>query len=277
MNQHTEPRYWAIIPAAGKGLRMDGEIPKQYLSIDDYPVLCHTLSQFLAHPSIAGVILVLSEQDHYWSDIEYRDPNTESKLFTCIGGKERVNSVLAGLNRLKTLAVDKDSVLVHDAARPGINAELIDRVIATSEQENLIASNGSSVEAKNSHGVIVATPAVDTLKQVDSSGYLVSTLNRSNIWHAQTPQCFNLKDLHKALQLAVETISVEKDRHQITDEASAVERLNIKTKVVRGSEQNFKITRQGDLERSREIVKEQLLQNKRCAPEKFFKKYRTDD
>jgi len=255
----TQPstRYWAVIPAAGQGRRMGGNVPKQYLPINGFPLLCHTISLFLDHPQIAGTVVVVSEADQYWPIIQSKVIHSFTakpfQLLIASGGKERIDSVYSGLKRLSSIASAQDRVLVHDAARPGIQVELIDQVI---------------LAAENNQGVILGLPITDTLKQVNAQGTIESTLDRNFIWQAQTPQCYPYASLCQGFEKALNS----KNTKYFTDEASVMESLGIKTQMVLGSETNFKVTRKGDLVKVQNMLNHQLEQCQRVSPQTFFER-----
>lgn len=218
--------FWAIVPAAGSGERMGGEIPKQYLKLHGKPILAHTLEGLLAYPRIKKIIVVIAPNDTYWPSIA--DTLSERhKIMTTHGGQARYDSVLNGLSALSETASENDWVLVHDAVRPCLSHQDLDHLI-----ENLV---------DHPIGGVLGYPVRDTLKHTDDTGHIVSTLNRSNIWQAQTPQMFRYGYLHKALQHAVET------GQAITDEAGALELMGYHPKMVLGHPNNIKITHPEDL------------------------------
>ena len=212
----------AVVPAAGIGKRMEANCPKQYLKINSLTILEHTVLNLLSHPDITQVILVISAEDEYFNEsLLVNHPDVVS----VIGGKERVNSVLAGLK-----AIDETKhqwALVHDAARPCIEHKDIDALIASCRQTN--------------YGGILASLARDTMKSSDSKSQITATVERSNLWHALTPQMFETKILINAIEQALV------DEIIITDESSAIEYLGLPSLLVEGSSENIKITRPEDL------------------------------
>jgi 2-C-methyl-D-erythritol 4-phosphate cytidylyltransferase len=217
------PRYWAVVPAAGKGSRMQAERPKQYLPLLGRTVLEHTVGRLAAHPRISGVMIALAPDDAWWPAIAERLP----PVATTWGGAERCDSVRNALHALRDVAADDDWVLVHDAARPCLRARDIDR---------LIEELGTS-----SDGGILAVPARDTLKRCRDDGAIEATVDRSRLWHALTPQMFRLRLLSGALARAA-----ARGTH-VTDEAQAVELAGGVPRVVEGHGDNIKITRPEDL------------------------------
>lgn len=225
--------FWFIVPAAGAGRRMGSDKPKQYLQLQGKTILDHTLSRLLSVDLLAGIILALDEQDIEFTNSIYAK---HEKIHRVTGGKERADSVLAGLHFLADKAVQQDWILVHDAARPCVTNECISLL-----QSRL---------ANDPVGGILAVPVVDTIKRVDTQT-IVQTIDRSTLWQAQTPQMFRYGVLYKALYEAI-------DRKQaITDEASAIELAGLPAKIIEGSTDNIKITRPADLDLAAYILKKQ--------------------
>ncbi|MGH8271599.1 MAG: 2-C-methyl-D-erythritol 4-phosphate cytidylyltransferase, partial [Gammaproteobacteria bacterium] len=139
---------WAIIPAAGNGERFGGAQPKQYLPLAGRPMLGHVVDLFLASSSIAGVAVALAADDNHWPEVKPAHP--AKPVLTAIGGATRADSVLAALAAIADRLADDDWVLVHDAARPCLDAEDMERLIATLADDPV--------------GGILAAPVVDTLK-----------------------------------------------------------------------------------------------------------------
>ncbi|CDI03750.1 4-diphosphocytidyl-2C-methyl-D-erythritol synthase [Candidatus Competibacter denitrificans Run_A_D11] len=219
-------RYWAIVPAAGTGKRLGSTIPKQYLTLLDRPVIAHTLAALLQHPRIEGAVVVVDSKDCWWPDIA-ASLDTAKPLWRAPGGTERCHSVLNGLEVLQAQAESTDWVLVHDAARPCLTAADLDRLFAQLADDPV--------------GGLLATPVRDTLKQADSSGRIGVTVDRSQLWHALTPQMFRLGDLHHALRAALARGLL------VTDEAAAMEAAGFSPRLVEGRADNIKITRPEDL------------------------------
>ena len=213
------PRYFALVPAAGVGARMSAGCPKQYMPLAGKPMLRHVLDTFAAAPAIAHTYVVGSSEDGYIADVL----GSASHLFDRIsviyhGGATRHQTVLNGLHAIESLAGENDWVLVHDAARPGLTAELIDRLVMELRDDPV--------------GGLLALPVVDTLKRSDGQRRAQETVSRDRLWAAQTPQMFRYGLLRRALEEADE----------VTDEASAVEVLGLQPKLVEGSPRNFKVT-----------------------------------
>lgn len=215
---------WAVVPAAGSGRRMAAEVPKQYLRIAGTTLLEHTLRALLACPDIRGVVVVLDPTDRRADSVaSLSDP----RVFTTAGGAERADSVLAGLRFLADYAGESDWALVHDAARPCLPVADIKRLIEQVTRDGI--------------GALLAQRCNDTIKQVNAEGRVETTLDRSVLWRAQTPQMFRLDALRDALQQAVD------DSVMITDEASAMERAGHPVAIVEGPDCNLKVTVPDDL------------------------------
>jgi 2-C-methyl-D-erythritol 4-phosphate cytidylyltransferase len=219
MNQQSH-RYVALVPAAGVGARMGAGSPKQYLPIGGKPMLRHTLDAFAGSPLIAHTYVVVSVDDPFIDGIV---PPQGVTVLRC-GGASRLESVRNGLWALENQLQANDWVLVHDAARPGLNAELI---------EKLIREVG-----EHPAGGLLALPVVDTVKRAVNDE--VATISRDGLWLAQTPQMFRFRLLADALEAAT-------DPAAITDDASAVEALGLAPKLVEGHPRNLKVTLPSDI------------------------------
>jgi 2-C-methyl-D-erythritol 4-phosphate cytidylyltransferase len=213
---------WCVVPAAGRGARVGGEVPKQYLPIAGKPMLLHTLERLAAHPRIAGLMVVLEAGDARWPKwLMFND----KPVRTTTGGAERADSVLAGLRALGGQVVESHFVMVHDAARPCVRAADISRLI----EQGVPAG-----------GALLAAPVRDTLKRADAQGRVAATESREARWRAQTPQLFRLGELVRALE------SARAGGKGVTDEAMAMERAGYKPLLVEGSEDNIKVTTPAD-------------------------------
>lgn len=215
---------WAVVPAAGVGKRMGGDIPKQYLPLAGKTVLECTLDSLLQHPGIQAIVVATSPEDVWWPEYIPRD---SQRVIRVEGGRERCHSVNNGLKYLLTSASPEDWVLVHDAARPCLRIEDIDRLM----------------EALGSHptGGLLALPVSDTVKRAGPKGEVIETVSREGLWRALTPQMFRLGDLYRALTEAIGA------GVPITDEASAMEWAGFSPRLVEGSPDNIKITHPQDL------------------------------
>ena len=220
MTNTAIPKYVALIPAAGVGARMAAGCPKQYLPINGKPMLRHTIEAFLSSPLVAHTYVVVSPCDAY---IDAILPEQGVTVLRC-GGATRMESIRNGLHQLSTTLTEHDWVLVHDAARPGLNAELIARLIGETGAHPV--------------GGLLALPVVDTVKR--SVADEVTTVPRDSLWLAQTPQMFRHRLLLRALEAAT-------DPNAITDDASAVEALGLAPKLVEGHPCNLKVTLPADI------------------------------
>jgi 2-C-methyl-D-erythritol 4-phosphate cytidylyltransferase len=220
----NSPSHWAVVPAAGVGKRMGSSVPKQYLDLNGRAVIDHTIERLLMHPSIDGVYVALSAEDTRWERTEFAD---HPDLVTLEGGTERCYSVLNALDRLVERASADDWVLVHDAARPCVRRDDIDHLI----------------EMVLSHpvGGLLGMPVRDTMKRTDTADRIETTVERSQLWHAFTPQMFRVGLLRDALNGALDAGFL------VTDEASAMEWAGHRPIMVEGHADNLKITRPEDL------------------------------
>lgn len=224
MTQNT-PRYFALIPAAGIGARMAAGGPKQYISISGKPMLRHTVEAFLSSPLVHHTYVVVSEADGLIDEVvpDIVLPQSKVSVLRC-GGATRMDSVQNALRQLAGELGDDDWVLVHDAARPGLDAALIEKLITTVGQDPV--------------GGLLALPVVDTVKR--NGGATVQTVARDGLWLAQTPQMFRYRLLCNALAAAT-------DASAITDDASAVEAMGLSPKLVEGHPRNLKVTLPADI------------------------------
>lgn len=219
-------RFWLVIPAAGIGARMAADRPKQYLQVAGRSILEHTLQRFLDHPALRGVVVSLAADDPYWPVLAVA---SDPRIRRTAGGRERADSVLAGLETLKNEgAADDDWVLVHDAARPNLALEDLQRLLDSLADDPV--------------GGLLAVPARDTLKRAGADGRVQETVDRSVIWQAYTPQMFRLGALRRALAQALRA------QVAITDEASAMEWAGLAPRLVEGRADNLKVTRPEDLQ-----------------------------
>jgi 2-C-methyl-D-erythritol 4-phosphate cytidylyltransferase len=217
------PRYFALIPAAGVGARMAADGPKQYLHLGGKPMLRHTLDAFLSSERISHTFVVVSEGD---PQIDAVAPSHGVTVLRC-GGATRMESIRNGLAAMAAMAEpvrDSDWVLVHDAARPGLTAGLIDKLIIEVGVHPV--------------GGLLALPVVDTVKRAEAGA--VSTISRDALWLAQTPQMFRLGLLREALAAATDAAAV-------TDDASAVEAIGHAPLLVEGHPRNLKVTLPRDI------------------------------
>lgn len=217
---------WAVVPAAGRGTRFGGPVPKQYLPAAGQPVIAHTLAALLGNPVVAGVMVAIAENDVDWPGWNALG---DKPVLTCVGGATRADSVLAGLLALPDSVRADDFVLVHDAARPNLRQSDLNRLLEVGRADPV--------------GGILAAPVRDTLKRAGVDGGIDATEPREQLWRAFTPQMFRRHQLLRALQQA-SAAGVE-----VTDEAMAIERLGLRPLLVECAEDNFKVTTPADLAR----------------------------
>jgi len=231
----------AIIPAAGIGLRMGADIPKQFLILRDMPILAITLGVFQRSAPIDHIIVV-APRDEIKRCEEIAERYGISKLYDIVaGGKRRQDSVRNGLYSARSIADESDIVLIHDGVRPFIKEDLIKRLID---------------EARSERAIAVGIPAKDTVKMVDEKGYVLTTMERSKIWLIQTPQVFRFKDIYDAHERAY----IE-GWEGITDDSMLLEKMGIKVKVIEGYEENIKITTPFDLKLADAILQIKARKN----------------
>jgi len=220
---------YALVVAAGRGTRFGGTLPKQYLPLAGSTVLHHAVAGFAAHPRIAGVQVVIRPEDG--NEFE-RAMRGVSVLPPVPGGAERQDSVRLGLEALAPQAPER--VLIHDGARPFPDAGLIDRVL-----------DGLDREA----AAIPALPLGDTVKRV-ADGRIVETVDRSQLWRAQTPQGFHFAAILAAHRAAVGRV--------LTDDAAVAEAAGIRPLIVAGSDDNLKVTTAADLAAAERLIAARL-------------------
>jgi 2-C-methyl-D-erythritol 4-phosphate cytidylyltransferase / 2-C-methyl-D-erythritol 2,4-cyclodiphosphate synthase len=212
----------ALIVAGGRGLRAGDGIPKQYRDLGGAPVLRHALETFTHHPDIDVVRVVIHPDDHDLYSLAAKGLALGPPIH---GGATRQESCRNGL---ESFAGDPPrNILIHDAARPFIDAPTIDRVIAALDKFD---------------GAIAAVPVHDTLKKADDSGVISATIDRANLWRAQTPQGFRYDLLHAAHTNAA--------HNNFTDDAAIAEAHGLRVTTVPGSEENIKVTTPEDFVRA---------------------------
>jgi 2-C-methyl-D-erythritol 4-phosphate cytidylyltransferase len=221
----------AIIVAAGKGVRMQDPLRKQYLPLAGLPILAHTLTVFAKCDLVGHIYLVIPQDDIDFCRENILDRIKLGDNVTLVaGGSRRQESVYRGLQHIDPAC---RIVIIHDGVRPFVQHDQLAACI-----------NG----AGKFGSCILGVPAYDTLKQVDKSGNIVNTIARDAIWLAQTPQAFRydlIKRAHDQARL---------DGFQGTDDASLVERLGEAVKILRGSRSNIKITHKEDLKIARALL-----------------------
>lgn len=220
----TVPAYWAVVPAAGVGRRMGAALPKQFLALGQQTVLEHSLESLWNGLDLKGLVLVC-EGNPAMASIQSRFEG--HCLIRASGGYKRCHSVLNGLNALLKHAQPDDWVLVHDAARPCVRQQDLKQLC--------------SQLADHPVGGLLGVPARDTMKRTSNNGSVETTVQRTGLWHAFTPQMFRFELLRTALEQAL-SAGVE-----VTDEASAMEHAGYQPLMVEGHADNIKITRPEDL------------------------------
>jgi 2-C-methyl-D-erythritol 4-phosphate cytidylyltransferase len=219
---HTS-RCFLVLPAAGSGQRMAASTPKQYLLLNNKPVIQHTLERIAAHPVLSKVVIALAADDPYWPAVAAALPTSlRAKLLVTVGGAERCDSVLNGLQALQAETQADDWVLVHDVVRPCLHFSDLERLVST------VSSSGV--------GGLLASPVRDTLKRTTAQQYVEMTLERKQLWCAATPQMFRYQQLRDAL------LRLQQQGLVVTDEAQAVELCGHPVQVVSGRSDNIKLT-----------------------------------
>lgn len=221
-----------VIPAAGMGKRMNSNINKQFILLNEKPILSHTIEKFENLQYIDEIIIITREDEIEMCKRDIVDKYEFKKVTSIVkGGSERQDSVYNGIKAVNSKC---DIVLIHDGARPFV------------KENSIIDGIKGAIE----YGACtVGVKVKDTIKVVDSNEYITNTPDRSTLWAVQTPQCFLYDTLLKAYELGI------KDRAIVTDDSMLVERLGIKVKMVMGSYDNIKITTPEDLEIGKAILK----------------------
>lgn len=224
--------HYVIVPAAGIGARIGAAVPKQFLKIGQHTVLDYTLQALLSCVTIKHIVVILSpSHELYKNQLDIEDKRVS---FIYTGGDTRAETVLNGLHYYSSVVRDEDWILVHDAARPCLQLTDLERLFKELEQDPV--------------GGILALPISDTIKQADENERISFTRDRRGLWAAQTPQMFRYKLLREALM---------QHNKDMTDEASSIEKLNLKPKLVYGSSTNIKITYPEDIDMATYILKAQ--------------------
>jgi len=228
---------FAILVAAGKGLRMGLETKKQYLSLDKIPILARTIMAFDMCDQVHEIVLVIPKHDHVYCKQNIIDPFGFTKQIHLVeGGTQRQDSVLNGLKKVyDTTPLDKQTiVLIHDGVRPFVDQEMIKACIK---------------KAIEYGACIPAVKITETIKQANSDLQVEKTINRQFLYTAQTPQTFKLDLILRAFDHAIKTC------FSGTDDASLVEHLGDKVMIINGSKQNIKITTKEDLVFGKQLLK----------------------
>lgn len=220
----------ALIVAAGRGHRLGGPIPKQYRLLDEIPIIRHTVSAFRRHPAISFVQVVIHP-----SDRELYERATEGLQLPppLIGGNSRQESVRLGLEGIADL--DPGSVIIHDAVRPFVEQETVTAVISALERVP---------------GAVAGVPLADTLKRCEHDR-VTATVERTHLWRAQTPQGFRYADILAAHRRVYHDNPLAQD---LTDDSAVAEQVGLPIEMVLGTDDNFKITTEADLQRAEIIL-----------------------
>ena len=213
----------SIFPAAGQSRRMKSATNKNFLEIDGQPILLHTLLKFSKSDKIDRLIVAAAVDEVEFVEEMLNSAEGLKPFQVVVGGSERQYSIA---NALKLVSDDCDVVLVHDAARPLVSVETINSVVEA---------------AKICGGAIAAVPEKNTIKVIDDNGFVVDTPQRSKLISVQTPQGFKREIIMQAYEQA------ERDNFLGTDDASLVERLGCKVKIVKSDYKNIKITTPEDI------------------------------
>ncbi len=257
----SETNLWGVMPAAGIGARMQtaqsqhASLPKQYLPLAGKTIIELSLERLLAVPSMKQVAVCLNPADEHWQHLSI---TASSQLLAVDGGRERCDSVLNGLEALSPFAGENDWVLVHDAARPCVTRQSIERLLQSLD--------GDSV------GGILGVPVSDTLKSLPSATGKTNTetetvfsidrtVDRSLLWQAHTPQLFRFGLLKQCLTEALE------NQFQVTDEASALEFCGYHPRLIEDRRDNLKITRPEDLALAEAILNYQKHEIETATPD----------
>ncbi len=216
---------------------MGNELPKQYLSLANQPMIYHALKTLCQTPEIARVFIVLAPSDHDWHQYDWSEFAEKLIVLNC-GGATRAESVLNGLvvAQGECIVDANDWILVHDAARPCLSSSQLEKLINELADDEV--------------GGLLAIPVADTLKRSNADTRIQQTESRENLWQAQTPQMFRYELLSKALTNTI----------NITDDASAVEALGLQPKLVHSDAYNFKVTYPQDLALAELILKHRNAQ-----------------
>ena len=218
--------YWGIIPAAGRGVRMAQERPKQYLSINGSYVLEYSIAVLLQYPGTRSIVVSLAQNDQHWSGTRY---SNSDRILVCDGGRQRMYSVWNALRHLRdhTDVAADDWVLVHDAVRPCLSYSTLERLVSELKEDPV--------------GGILSSPINDSVKEDDGNGCVRRNLERHRLHLALTPQMFRYSLLFNALEQAVKKNVV------VSDEAHVMEITGHRVRLVASSSFNVKLTHPDDL------------------------------
>lgn len=229
------PKVFAIVPAAGHGTRIGDPVPKQYLPVAGQPMMYHSIHALAAVSRIERIFVVLSPEDRYWERHDWS--RVQHKVETVrAGGAHRPETVLNALRSLDGRVAKDDWILVHDAARPCIETELVEQFLDEMGDDPI--------------GGLLGMPVADTLKRAQEGQRVTETIARVGLWRAQTPQMFRYEMLRRGLER----------RPDATDESQAIEALGHAPRLVQGENENLKVTFAEDLQ-----IAEMILMRRRQA------------
>lgn len=230
--QEKEKRCTAIVLAAGSGRRMESDVPKQFMTLGDKPLICYSLQAVEQSGIIDDCILVTGKEDISYVKSEIVKKYGFHKVKDIVaGGGERYESVFRGLRAMES----RDGyTFIHDGARPFLTEEILRRTCEAVKKYN---------------ACVAAVPVKDTVKIADAEGFVVQTPDRSLVWTVQTPQVFDTELICKAYELLFERLAELKDKNiSVTDDAMVAETmLGIRVKLVKASYENIKITTPEDM------------------------------
>ena len=223
--------HFGLIPAAGASRRFGDPLPKQYQRLCGRTLLEHAVRALSCAPAIRTIYVVLAPGDEHYRTCAFDGVDAQVVALHC-GGSTRAASVFNGLIAVRNSVDDGDWLLVHDAARPCLSDQELARLLADVADDEV--------------GGLLASPVTDTLKRADEDGRSSATVARVGLWRAATPQMFRYRLLVEALRRA--------DLALITDEASAIESLGLRPRLVHGATTNIKVTYPEDLMIARAIL-----------------------
>jgi 2-C-methyl-D-erythritol 4-phosphate cytidylyltransferase len=233
---HRPPLVVALVPAAGRGLRMGGQVPKQFLSLGGLPLILHSLRVLQASPTIHEIILAVPQSDMDYCLEEIVAKHRFTKVNKVVpGGTERQDSVR---HALEAVHDDVDVVLVHDAVRPFLTERMVEEVVSMADARG---------------AAIIALPMKDTVKQVGADQVIERTVDRTGLWLAQTPQAFR-RDWLLAAHRKAHGAGI-----RATDDAYLMEWCGYSVSVVEGSGENIKVTRPEDM-----VIGEAILASRKA-------------
>lgn len=225
------PKVFAVVPAAGSGTRLGGSTKKQFLLLNEKPILVHTLQRFEHCPEIDEIAIAVPEDEIVATESLVSQYRLYKIGKVIVGGEKRQDSVWHALKKLDLKPAD--IVLVHDGVRPFIESRKISELVHLCREHQ---------------AAVLAVQPKDTIRRSNGSGFFDQTLDRNALWLVQTPQAFRASLLLKAYEKA------RKERYYSTDEAALVERVGVNARIVEGSYDNIKITTLEDLELGKLIL-----------------------